>query len=234
MFGHATSGIEEVVALSTLLGIHHGLLHDPRTLSVRVLILRAPVALGWIGRAETFLGHLEVEHFAGEADHFLVQLHAIDAGITPVEPSLTVVVNHHGRVDMIPAAVLVEGLADGVTEGASGRISHSHTDGHAARETGMGTDVPVELAVALDALAGPGTVVSPAETFQREGASVVGPVHHVGRTIHTPLLHPEEVGIVLIMTRIDIDAVAVHHRSRVARKPGLHKRILCRCLQSHQ
>ena len=187
-----------------------------------------------IRSAKTLLGHLQIEHCAGEADHVLVEFHTIHTWIAPVEPCLTIIVDEYGWIDVIPRAIFIQWFADGVAEGSCRTVCHSHTDGHAARETGMGTDVPVELAVALDALAGPGTVVSPAETFQREGASVVGPVHHVGRTIHTPLLHPEEVGIVLIMTRIDIDAVAVHHRSRVARKPGLHKRILCRCLQSHQ
>ena len=232
MLRHATSSIEEVVALGGLLGITHlRLLHDPRTFRVRILILLGSVALRCIRSAETFLGHLQIEYFASEANHVLVKFHTIDTWITPVEPCLTVIIDEYGRVDVVPRAILIQWFADGIAERTRRTVCHSHTDSHTAREARMSTDVPVKLAVALDALACPGAVVCPAEAFQCQRTSVVGPVHHVGRTIHAPLLHPEEVGIVFIMTRIDIDSVAMHHRSRVASKPGLYKWILCRCLQ---
>ena len=52
------------------------------------------------------------------------------------------------------------------------------------------------------------------------------PVHHVLRGVDAPLLHPEKVGIILVMSRIDIHRTIVYHRCRITGKPGLYKRVL--------
>ena len=52
------------------------------------------------------------------------------------------------------------------------------------------------------------------------------PVDHILGGVDTPLLHPEEVGIILIMTRIDIHGTIVYHGCRVTGKPRLHKGVL--------
>ena len=174
MLGHATCRIEQVVALGRLpllgIGISHlGLLHDPWAFRIDILILLVSVALRRIGRTETFLGHLQIEHFAIEADHVLLQLHAIDAGIAPIEPCLTVIINHHRRIDVIPRAILIERLADGITEGACRRVADSNANGHALRQATVGTDIPVELTVALDGLRSPRTVVGPGEALEGQG-----------------------------------------------------------------
>ena len=56
---------------------------------------------------------------------------------------------------------------------------------------------------------------------------MVLPVHHILRGINAPLLHPEEVGMILVMTRVYIHRTVMHHWCGVTGKPRLHERILC-------
>ena len=235
MLRHSTCCIEEIITFGCLRPLlclpHLWLLHNPRTFGIGVLILFVLVTLCHIGSAETLFCHLHLLHLTIDADHVLIQLQVVDARIAPIEPCLTIIINEHSGVNMIPTAIFIERLANGIAERTCGRICHSHTNRHTARETGMSTDVPIELTIALYALTRPCTIVCPTETFQSQRTSVICPVHHVGRTIDTPLLHPKEVCLVFIVPCIDIDPVTMYHRRGVAGKPCLHKRILCRCLQ---
>ena len=158
VFRHTTSSIQQLV--------HAFPLGQPRTFDIRVLILLALLTLAHHRTAKGFLGHVKLTQFAAIGNHVAVQLQVIALRITPHEPSLSVVVNQHGRVDMVPRAVLKQGLANGVAERSRRRVADSHTDGHSLRQPGMGTDVPVELTIALDTLRSPGTVVSPREALQ--------------------------------------------------------------------
>ena len=135
---------------------------------------------------------------------------------------------------MIPRTILEQRLADGILERSCRTVTHSYADGHTTRQFGVGTNIPIELPVALDGLRGPGTVVGPGETLQGEGRTMVLPVHHILRRIDAPLLHPEEVGAILVMTSINIHRTVVNHRSGVTCTPGLHKGVLrvgshCHC-----
>ena len=56
---------------------------------------------------------------------------------------------------------------------------------------------------------------------------MVLPVYHILSGIDTPLLHPEEVGMILVMTGIDIHGAIVHHWCGVTGKPCLHEGVLC-------
>ena len=169
MLGNATGGIEQLIDLRcrhlVLGGVH---LAQPRSFHIRILVLLTFHALvhGWT--AEGFLGHGEDAHLAFIGDHVAVQLQVIHPRVTPHQPSLPVIINQYGGVDMIPGAVLEQRLTDGVTERSCGGIAHSHADGHATRQTGMGADIPEELPVALDALTRPGAIVSPGEALQRQ------------------------------------------------------------------
>ena len=53
---------------------------------------------------------------------------------------------------MVPRAILKERLTKGITERACRAVAHGHTNGHAVRQLAMSTDIPIELAVALDGL----------------------------------------------------------------------------------
>ena len=63
---------------------------------------------------------------------------------------------------------------------------------------------------------------------------MVLPVYHILGGIDTPFLHPEEIGIVLIVTGIDVHRTVINQRSRVAGKPCLNKRVLCHGRRSSQ
>ena len=228
MLRHATSGIEQLIHLLLVNLIFFLVdLSDPRTFSVVILVFLALLALVHRGCAKAFLGHIHTTQLATIRDHIAIELEIVNLRVTPQEPGLTIVVDHHGGVDMIPRAVLEEGLSDGILEGTCGRIAHCHANGHAAREFAVGADVPIELAIALDGLRSPGTVIGPRERLQGQGRTVVGPVNHIGGRINAPLLHPEEVGTVFIMAGIDIHRAIVYHWCGVTSAPGLHKGILC-------
>lgn len=127
---------------------------------------------------------------------------------------------------MVPAAVLKERFPQRIMERTDRGVTHGDTYRHAVRQFRVGTDIPVELTVPLNTLTCPGTVVRPRETLQRKGRAMVCPVHHVLCGVHPPFLHPEEVGTVLVMTRIDIHGTIVYHRGRVTGTPRLYERIL--------
>ena len=257
VLGYATSGIEQVVLSHSLLGTLAALvdgidiaLHYPRTLGIAVFVCHVLAALLHIGRAKALNGLLHRLHLAANRHHVRIQTGIMYDGVTPEEPCLTVVVNHHRGVDVVPRAIFIERLADGITEGSGGCVAHSYTDGHAAADLGVGTDIPIVLTIALYGLRGPGTVVGPREGGEAEGCAVVGPVDHVGTAVDAPFIHPEEVGTVLIMAGIYINAVTTDQGSRVGGEPCLHYRIatvleadcsraVCRiasglCRQSHK
>ena len=198
-----------LLALDPLLALldHLLALHDPRALGIT---LHLGVAL----------------HFAIEFNHVLLELDAIELRVAPIEVGLSIVVNHDRGVDVVPLTVLVKWLAQRVAIRTFHLVGYSHADGHAVRDVGVNWYIKIELTVALDALRSPGAVVGPLEVTLRQGATVVGPVDHVGGREEAPLVHPEEVGLLLVMAGEDIETVATHHRSRVGRKTGLSNGVL--------
>src|SRR5574344_1992695 len=173
MLWHTTSRIEQIVALRildrfTLSICHLRLLHEPRTFCIDILILLFTVTLGRVWSTKSLFGHFQRLHLAIKRNHILIELDIIHARVAPHEPCLTFLVNHNSRVSMIPTAILIEWLADGITERTCGRICHCHANSHSIGKARMGTDIPIKLAIALNALACPGTVISPRETLQSE------------------------------------------------------------------
>ena len=244
MLGDATSGIEQIVETYRLLGGlallvegEHVALHDPRALGIKILVFRLFVAFRHVGGTKALDGLIHRLHLASQRYHIAIQFGVVDLRIAPEDPGLSVVVDHHRRIDVIPLAVLIQRFADGIAKRTRRRVGHSHTDSHATRDLRVGTDIPIVLAVALDGLRGPCTIIGPLKGIQTHQRTMIGPVHHVTRRVAAPLVHPEKVGIILIVTHIDIHLVATHHRSGVTRKPCLHNRILChccRCQNRHQ
>ena len=133
MLGNATGGVEQLVNLRRVYLIFLTVnLANPRSLGVTVLILLAFLALVHCGRTEGFLSHIETPQLTTVRDHVLVQLQVVALGISPHQPRLTVVINHHRGVDMIPATVLEERFSYRITEGTDGRVADSYADGHTA------------------------------------------------------------------------------------------------------
>ena len=223
MFGHTTGSIEQLIYTITL--------GEPWTLYIRILILFSLLALTHDRTTKSLFGHIQTTQFTAIGNHIAIQLQVVALRVTPHQPCLTIIINHHRGVDMIPRAILEEGLTKGILERTCRTVAHSHTDGHTTREFAMCTDIPIVLTVALYRLTGPRTVVSPRETLQSQWRTMVGPVHHILGRINAPLLHPEEIGIILIMSSINIHPVTAYHWCGVACKPSLHKGVLC--LSSH-
>ena len=161
MFGYTTGGIEQIVTLGGLWS-----LHNPRTFGIAVLVFHIFLTFLHIRRAETFDGLFYCLNLAGEGYHVGVQLGIIDNGVTPEEPCLIIVVDKHCGVDMIPLAVLIERLSDGIAERTGRRVSYGHTYCHTSGDLRVGTDVPIEFAVSLNGLGSPGTIVGPGETLE--------------------------------------------------------------------
>ena len=156
---------------------------------------------------------VEFVYLALQRNHILVEQCPIGVRVAPVQIGLSVVVNPNCRVDVVPVFLLPkQGFSQRIDERSIGRISHQHTDAVSVNRT-----VHVELSVPFDHLLGPGTVVVvvPLEVLQRSHCTVVGPVHHVGRSVEQPVLHHEAVGTILVMRCIKEDRVVIDHRSRV-------------------
>ena len=156
---------------------------------------------------------VEFVYLALQRNHILVEQCPIGVRVAPVQIGLSVVVNPNRRVDVVPVFLLPkQGFSQRIDERSIGRISHQHTDAMS-----MNRAVHIELAVPFDHLLGPGTVVVvvPLEVLQRSHCTVVGPVHHVGRSVEQPVLHHEAVGAILVMRCIKEDRVVIDHRSRV-------------------
>ncbi len=160
---------------------------------------------------------------AGVAGHVGVEFDVPEVGVGPVEVGLAVVVDEDGGVDF---AVFDEGVAEGVGEGAGGAGGDGDADGHAAGGAVGHGDVPVELAVAVDGLSGPGVGAGPGEAGEVEGGAVVGPVDHVGGGPDSPFLHGEVGGVVLVVAGVEVDPAVVDQWCRVSGVDRLHDRVV--------
>ena len=103
MLRHATCCVEQLI-YAVALG-------EPWALYIRVFILFTLLAFLHHRTAESFLGHWQLAHFALVRYHVAVQLQVVHLWISPHQPSLSVVINHHCGVDMIPRTVLEQRLS---------------------------------------------------------------------------------------------------------------------------
>ena len=97
--------------------------------------------------------------------------------IAPEHPSLSVVVDEHRWIDIIPMLLLpYEGLAEWILERSIWRISHQH-----ANTMSVQRGIEIELTVALHRLDGPSTVLTtaPFEVTERCHSTMLCPVHHI-------------------------------------------------------
>ena len=135
--------------------------------------------------------------------------------ITPVEISLSIIIQPNRRVDIVPTSIIEKRLSQRILERTGRRISHSYADSHSARQFRVRTDVPVILTISFDGLCSPSSVVCPGKRAEVERRTMVSPVHHILGRINTPFVHPEEISLIFIMTGIDIKPVTDRKRSWV-------------------
>ena len=134
---------------------------------------------------------LRIKHIdvATGRNHILVELDVIDIGIAPVHVGLTVIVNEHRGIDVLPMLLLPnQRFAKGVFKRSVGRVSHQHTDTMSVQWC-----IEIVLTIAFDSLDSPGTVLTrtPGEILQRSNGTMFSPVNHIGGRPQQPVIHKE-------------------------------------------
>ena len=117
--------------------------------------------------------------------------------VTPEHPSLSVIVDEHRGVDIVPMFLLpYKRFAKRVFERSVRRVCHQH-----ANTMSVERCIEIELAITLDSLNSPSTILSttPFEVAQRCHSTMVCPVHHVGGGPEQPVIHEETSRILLIL-----------------------------------
>ncbi len=170
MFGHTSGRIEQIIFAATLI--------EPRPLGIHVFVFGILVTEFDRRGSEALHRLLDFSDLALKRNHIPVELHIINFRITPVEISLSVIVDKDRRVDIVPTAV-DKRRAYGILKRSDRRVTYSHSDSHRPGKTGVERHIEIKLAIALHTLRCPGPVVSPLEILYRQGRAVVGPVDHI-------------------------------------------------------
>ena len=119
--------------------------------------------------------------------------------ISPVEPSLSVVISIDRGVDVEPVALIPhQRLTEGIMKRTVGGVGHQHANAVAVEWC-----IEIVLAVALYGLDGPATVLTraPGEVLQRGHGTMLRPVHHVRRRPQQPVVHEEARRTLLVHIR---------------------------------
>ena len=158
--------------------VAHGIAEGLRTAGGGIGTVVMAVALI---EPRTFLIVLDMRqfrHLTFERDHILAKRGIERVGITPIEPRLSVIVGIDGGVDVEPVALVPhQRFAQGIAERTIGRVTFQDADAMSVQRC-----IEVVLAVTLDGLDGPGTVVTaaPGEVLERSHSAMLRPVHHIG------------------------------------------------------
>ena len=94
MLRHTTGSIEQLINTIAL--------SEPGAFYIRVLILLPLLTLTHDRTAKSLFGHVQTTEFAAIGNHVAVQFQVVALRIAPHQPGLTVIINHHRGVDMIP------------------------------------------------------------------------------------------------------------------------------------
>lgn len=130
-----------------------------------------------------------------------------------VLPSVSRVVGHVGMYEL-PSERILEGAVWTL------RLEYDHT---------YGRDVEIVFAVAVDRLRGVG-VAAVRQLAGVGNGGVRRPVYHVGGREAEVVVHDEVRlrSLILIVSCVEVEGVAVHQRRRIGRKGMLYDRVLCR------
>src|SRR5574344_318702 len=126
MLGHSACGIEQHILAVTL--------GNPRTFGIAILVFLAFHTLIHLRCTESFFGLLHHGHFTLERHHVFIEFCDIYLRITPIEISLSVIVNQYRWVDIVPFAIVKERFAERIFERSSWRVSYCYAYCHTARQ----------------------------------------------------------------------------------------------------
>lgn len=107
MLGHPTGGIQKIILAVSLV--------EPRSLRIVILIFLILLPQLWRGGTETLHGLLHYVDITRIRHHVVIQLHIEYLRITPIEISLSVVIDINSRIDICPIAIHKR-LADSILE----------------------------------------------------------------------------------------------------------------------
>ena len=126
----------------------------------------------------------QLHYFAGIGNHVLVEPDSVEIGVAPVHVRLSVIVDKHGRINIIPVFLLPhQRPAYRIRERAEGRIGHQD-----AYAVSVDRTIHIPFAVSRHHTDSPGAVVpvEPFEVVERCDDSTVLPVDHIGRGTQQP------------------------------------------------
>ena len=103
MLRHSSCGIEQHILAVALC--------DPWSFGIAVLVFLSLHALVHLRCTKPFLGLLHHCHLTLERHHVFVEFGYIYIRITPIEISLSVIVDKHCRVDIVPLAIIKKRFA---------------------------------------------------------------------------------------------------------------------------
>ena len=227
VFRYATSGIFQIILTIALV--------NPRCLLE--VGLWCTVVVVTLERSEgSLVLRLHLYLTAHDGNHRLGQPRVPQHVVAIEQVGLSVVVNHHRRVNLEPP--FHQWFANGVLIGTSRRVRHCHPDTWICLTLDGGGHIPIPLAIALDALACPAVVVLLGPFREGRGSercTTIGPVHHIDSAIEQPVLHGEIAvdGFVLVVVNEEVERVTMHVRCWVGCVTIVDDGVLCRyCLCS--
>ena len=119
--------------------------------------------------------------------------------VAPIHICLSVVINKHRGVDIIPVLRLPhQRLTKRILERTIRRVGYQNADAMTMKRC-----IEIVLAIALYGLDGPCTIVAgaPRELLQGSHSTMLGPVHHIGGRPQEPVVHKETSRVLLIGIR---------------------------------
>ena len=97
MFGYTSGSIKQIVFIVPFI--------EPRSFRIRIFVFLTFDAFFRIGGSETFFSLFDASNFSFDGNHVVIKSGVVDVRVTPVEISLSVVIDKDGRVDVIPTSV---------------------------------------------------------------------------------------------------------------------------------
>ena len=94
VFRNTSGSIQQLIGTITL--------SQPRALHIRVLILLPFLSFAHDRATKSLFRHVQTTQLTTIGNHVAVEFQVVALRITPHQPCLTIVINHHCRIDMIP------------------------------------------------------------------------------------------------------------------------------------
>ena len=164
------------------------------------------------------------------------------SAVSPAQPCLAILLNQHGGVYIIPPppgtvgshVVRHQRSADSIRERPCGTIAYRHSNGFAhTRFACLHRGIIIELSISFYHLRSPRFSHRPFKVGRAQYSTMLCPVLHISRRVTQPFGNIELPasrsrilsGIILIVSDIQIQPIAMYQCGRVGRKVVSYQRI---------